>query len=48
MGPEYSKLKKIAEDLDLDLNDKVTFTGYVSDEDKFKLLKKAYIYYQVS
>lgn len=38
MGPDREKLELLAEDLQLE---RVTFTGYVSDADKMKLLAKA-------
>ncbi|MEM3499910.1 MAG: glycosyltransferase family 4 protein [Candidatus Bilamarchaeaceae archaeon] len=45
-GPQENMLKKLAEELDL--TSKVFFTGYVSEEEKIRLMKKAWVLVQPS
>ncbi|MEM3872606.1 MAG: glycosyltransferase family 4 protein [Nitrososphaeria archaeon] len=45
-GPEEGKLKNLAKELDL--TSKVFFTGYVTEEEKIRLMKKAWILVQPS
>ncbi|MEM2951055.1 MAG: glycosyltransferase family 4 protein, partial [Nitrososphaeria archaeon] len=45
-GPQENMLRKLAEELDL--TSKVFFTGYVPEEEKIKLMKKAWVLVQPS
>jgi len=45
IGPDYDKLNQLSRNLGI--GDKVKFTGYVTEKEKYRLLKKAHIYLQV-